>query len=124
MIILLSYYPVSRDIFPVANSVFSCVASDMMITWKAHPVPGDFREKLEMEAYHSDPGFMQAMQAYLTGDRADTLKVLEKMLEKYPNVPSLLLLIGNTEYSIGRLTDAAGHYEKAIELSPGFCQAY
>ena len=64
MIILLSYYPVSRDIFPVANSVFSCVASDMMITWKAHPVPGDFREKLEMEAYHSDPGFMQAMQAY------------------------------------------------------------
>ena len=77
-----------------------------------------------MEDYHSDPGFMQAMQAYLTGDRSDTLKVLEAMLQKYPNVPSLLLLIGNTEYSIGRLSDAVIHYEKALEVSPGFCQAY
>src|SRR5690242_5489110 len=77
-----------------------------------------------MEEYHSDPGFMKAMQAYLTGDRADTLKVLQAMLVKYPDVPSLLLLTGNTEYSIGRLGEAAAHYERAIECSPGFCQAY
>ena len=77
-----------------------------------------------MEAYHSDPAFLKAMQAYLTGDREDTLKLLETMQEKSPDDPSLLLLIGNTEYTIGRLSEAAAHYEQAIELSPGFCQAY
>ena len=77
-----------------------------------------------MAEYHSDPGFLKAMQAYLTGDREDTLKLLETLREKTPDDPSLLLLIGNTKYTIGRLSEAAVHYEQAIELSPGFCQAY
>lgn len=77
-----------------------------------------------MEGYRTDPGFMRVMESYLTGERRVTRKTLESMLEKYPGEPSLLLLLGNVQYSLGNLQESARHYRKALEVSPGFCQAW
>jgi tetratricopeptide (TPR) repeat protein len=64
------------------------------------------------------------MLSYLTGDREDTRKLLEVLLAKHPDDPSLLLLLGNVKFSIGLLGESVAHYEKALELNPGFCQAW
>ena len=77
-----------------------------------------------MKADHKQPEYIEAMEAYLSGDRADAEKAVESLIRKYPDDSSLLLLLGNITYTLGRLGEACAHYEKAIELEPGFCQAY
>ncbi len=77
-----------------------------------------------MQALRTDPRFMRAMQSYLTGDREETRKVLEDLIREFPDEPSLLLLLGNVKYSLGLLSESALHYERALALSPGFCQAW
>jgi tetratricopeptide (TPR) repeat protein len=77
-----------------------------------------------MESYRSEPEYAAAMQTYLTGDREESRKVIETLLKKNPDDPTLLLLLGNIKYTLGLLGESAAHYERAIQVDPGFCQAY
>jgi len=77
-----------------------------------------------MEPYHSEPEFLEGLKTYLMGDRADARKAIEGLHEKYPNDPSLLLMMGNIKYALGMLSEACVHYERALEISPGYCQVY
>jgi hypothetical protein len=37
-----------------------------------------------MESYQADPGFVQAMSTYLTGDRDKFRRAIGALLEKFP----------------------------------------
>ncbi len=77
-----------------------------------------------MKPYHSQPEFMSVMSAYLSGDRDVAEKATASLLGKYPQDSSLQLLLGNIKYTVGFLSEASTHYEKALELDPGLCQAW
>jgi len=77
-----------------------------------------------MKPYHSQPEFLSVMSSYLSGDRDTAEKAVAALLRKYPQDSSLQMLLGNIKYAVGLLAEASGHYEKALELDPGLCQAY
>ena len=60
----------------------------------------------------------------MEGDREKSLKTLSDLLEKNPNDASLHVLLGNLLYSHGTLGKSAEHYEQALKLAPGMCQAW
>ena len=77
-----------------------------------------------MEDYHSRPEFMTVMSSYLSGNRVEAEKAVTELLKKHPADSSLQLLLGNLKYTVGLLGEAATHYERALELDPGLCQAW
>ena len=77
-----------------------------------------------MKPYQSQPEFLAVMSAYLSGDREVAEKAVAELLRKYPQDSSLQLLLGNIKYTVGLLVEASAHYEKALELDPGLCQAF
>ncbi len=77
-----------------------------------------------MESYHSQPEFMSVMSSYLSGNREVAENAATELLRKFPKDASLQLLLGNIKYTVGLLSEASTHYEKALELNPGSCQAY
>ncbi len=77
-----------------------------------------------MKPYQSQPEFLSMMSSYLSGDRDVAEKAVAELLRKYPQDASLQLLLGNIKYAVGLLVEASKHYEKALELNPGLCQAY
>jgi tetratricopeptide (TPR) repeat protein len=77
-----------------------------------------------MDSFHTGAEFISGMRTYMDGDREKSLKTLGDLLEKNPNDASLHVLLGNLLYSHGTLGKSAEHYEKALELAPGMCQAW
>jgi tetratricopeptide (TPR) repeat protein len=77
-----------------------------------------------MKPYQSQPEFLAVMSSYLSGDRDAAEVAVAELLRKYPQDSSLQLLLGNIKYTVGLLVESSAHYEKAIQLDPGLCQAY
>jgi tetratricopeptide (TPR) repeat protein len=77
-----------------------------------------------MDSFHSGPEFISGMRTYMGGDREKSLTALNDLLEKNPGDASLHVLIGNLLYSQGSLKKSAEHYETALKLAPGMCQAW
>ena len=77
-----------------------------------------------MDSFHSGSEFISGMRSYMEGDREKSLKALSDLLEKNPSDASLHVLLGNLLYSHGALGTSAEHYEQALKLAPGMCQAW
>jgi tetratricopeptide (TPR) repeat protein len=77
-----------------------------------------------MDSFHSGPEFISGMRTYMAGDREKALETLNELLQKNPSDASLHVLIGNLLYSQGSLMKSAEHYEQALKLAPGMCQAW
>jgi tetratricopeptide (TPR) repeat protein len=77
-----------------------------------------------MDSFHTGPEFISGMRTYMAGDREKSLSTLNDLLAKNPNDASLHVLIGNLLYSQGSLAKSAVHYETALKLAPGMCQAW
>jgi tetratricopeptide (TPR) repeat protein len=77
-----------------------------------------------MESFHTESEFISGMRSYMEGDREKSLKALSELLEKNPNDASLHVLLGNLLYSQGTLGKSAEHYEMALKIAPGMCQAW
>jgi tetratricopeptide (TPR) repeat protein len=77
-----------------------------------------------MDSFHTGQEFISGMRTYMDGDRDKSLKALSDLLEKNPRDASLHVLLGNLQYSQGSLGESAAHYETALEIAPGMCQAW
>jgi tetratricopeptide (TPR) repeat protein len=91
-----------------------------MIGWRTI----EAREEAVMDSFHAGQEFISGMRTYMEGDSGKSLKALSDLLEKNPNDASLHVLLGNLLYSQGSLGKSAEHYEKALKLAPGMCQAW
>ena len=72
---------------------------------------------------HKQPEYFEAVELYMTGDRNEAKKTFEALVLKYPKDPQLFLLLGNIQYTLGRLGEACASYECALALQPKFPQA-
>ncbi|HUJ73397.1 MAG TPA: tetratricopeptide repeat protein, partial [bacterium] len=70
------------------------------------------------------PEYMQAMEAFLSGDHLRAEKAIGAAVEKLPDDTRLLHLLGNIKYTLGRLGEASDAYAKVTRLDPGACEAY
>lgn len=72
----------------------------------------------------SDTDYVEAIEHYLNGEGADAKRVLEALSVRYPKDHFIPFLLGNTMYSLGRMSEAINYYLHAIELKPDFGHAY
>jgi tetratricopeptide (TPR) repeat protein len=70
------------------------------------------------------PEYIQAMEAFLSGDHAKAEEAITAVVQRIPDDPRMLHLLGNIKYTLGRLGEASAAYEKVISLDPGSCEAY
>lgn len=70
------------------------------------------------------PEYLQAMEAFLSGDHLNAEKAIAKVVEKLPDDTRMLHLLGNIKYTLGRLAEASAAYEKVTALDPNPCEAY
>jgi tetratricopeptide (TPR) repeat protein len=69
------------------------------------------------------PEYRKAMEAYLAGNHAAAEKEIASVVEKIPDDPRMLHLLGNIKYTLGHLGEASAAYEKVVALDPGACEA-
>jgi tetratricopeptide (TPR) repeat protein len=86
-------------------------------------------ESAYRRAVHLRPRYAAAINGLATaldheGRAAEVLELLDKALEEMPSEATLHVRRGRTLYSMGRLTDAAAAFRRAIELDPGFGEAH
>lgn len=67
--------------------------------------------------------FAQANEAAAQGRTQDAIAIYEEMLTINPNVPEVLVNLGNQLYAAKRPAESIGHYEKALKLRPGMREA-
>ncbi len=72
----------------------------------------------------SSPQTVEAMRHHLLGEREEAEKAFEKLLRAEPNNYFFHYLLGEAQYSLGRLSDSVVEYQKAIDLKPDFGVAY
>lgn len=77
-----------------------------------------------MKTDRSQPEYIRAIEKYVLGDRVEARKAFEALIVKYPDDPTLHLLLGTIKYSLGLLNDASRDFEKSLELDPDYAQAY
>ena len=77
-----------------------------------------------MKLDQSDPEYIKALQLYLAGDWTHAREAFQALSGKYEASAVLYLHLGDVEYSLGALDEAAELYSKAIEIQPDFGLAY
>ncbi len=70
------------------------------------------------------PEYIQAWEAFLSGDHVAAEKAIATAVQKIPDDKRLLHLLGNIKYNLGRLGEASAAYEKVTALDPGSCEAW
>ena len=73
-----------------------------------------------MDLNLDDKDYLHAMEHYLSGMWKDAEEDLSRLLGRFPDDTFILLLLGNTYYSLGELDRAAEVYEHAIQVNPEF----
>ncbi|HEY9595944.1 MAG TPA: tetratricopeptide repeat protein [Spirochaetia bacterium] len=71
----------------------------------------------------SNPETAEAVRLHLFGEREAALRAIESLVRKEPRNYFFHYLLGETKYAMGRLAEAAGHYEDAVALKPDFAVA-
>jgi len=77
-----------------------------------------------MQLNQSDPEYHEAMRVYLSGQWTEAQKGFNKLAEKYPQSEFVFLILGNIDYSLGKLDKAVELYNKAVEVKPEYGYAY
>ncbi len=77
-----------------------------------------------METDRRLPEYQKAMEAFLSGDHVTAEKAITAVVEKIPDDPRMLHLLGNVKYILGRLGEASEAYEKVVALDTGACEAW
>lgn len=67
--------------------------------------------------------FAQANQAAAEGRTEDAIAIYQDMLSINPNLPEVLVNLGNQLYAAKRAAESIGHFEKALKLRPGMREA-
>lgn len=70
------------------------------------------------------PQYAEAFTRYLSGAWEEARQAFEKLCAGEPDNPFLYLILGNIDYSLGRLDEAECRYLQAIERKPDFGPAY
>lgn len=65
----------------------------------------------------------EADMYYKLGDKAKYKEIMEGIVEKDPNNPTIYYNLGVTSYEIGDIEAAIGYYNKALELNPKMTEA-
>ena len=65
----------------------------------------------------------EADMYYRLGDKAKYKEIMEGIIEKEPNNPTLYYNLGVTSYEIGDIDAAISYYKKALELDPELAEA-
>ncbi|MGM1054424.1 MAG: tetratricopeptide repeat protein [Bacteroidota bacterium] len=76
----------------------------------------------------SNPGDISLMQSeadmyYKMGDKAKYKEIMEGIIEKDPNNPTLYYNLGVTSFEIGDIDAAISYYKKALEIDPEMADA-
>jgi tetratricopeptide (TPR) repeat protein len=77
-----------------------------------------------MKLNQSDPEYIKALQFYLAGDWANAREAFLALGRKYEASPVIYLHLGDVDYSLGKLNEAADLYQKAVEVKPDFGLAF
>jgi hypothetical protein len=70
-----------------------------------------------------DSAYKAALSSLESGNPAAALSILTRVLAKAPENPMVLYYTGLCFQLLGRLEEAVGHYQAAIDILPGFVQA-
>lgn len=72
----------------------------------------------------SNPEYSRAIELYLSGDRNEAKRAIQELLRSRKDDHCLLLLLADTVYSLGHLSEAIDYYKKALEIKPDIGNAY
>ena len=98
------------------GSVLICLASVLLLVT---PCAGAETTRREQSASLYDL-VMQTRQARLSGDSKGWLEYGQRVLERAPDHPDLLISVGRALAANGRLDDALGRLEEAVRRGAGF----
>ena len=77
-----------------------------------------------MKLNQTDPDYIKAMQLYMASDFSHAREAFRALKDKYEPSPVIHLHLGDVEYSMGNLDQAAEIYQEAIALQPDFGLAF
>ncbi|WP_215225688.1 YaiO family outer membrane beta-barrel protein [Echinicola shivajiensis] len=79
---------------------------------------------MAQEGFDPDKKFFEARDMAINGDRAEAIKLANKIIEKYPGYSDVWILLGRMYSWDGKNDSASIYFEKAIEISPDYEDAY
>ena len=72
----------------------------------------------------SNPDYAKAIEHYLSGNWREARDAFEELSKRFPDDHFVLLLLGKSKYSMGRLEEAIAHFLAAVALKPDYGNAY
>ncbi|MCK4385676.1 MAG: protein kinase, partial [candidate division Zixibacteria bacterium] len=80
----------------------------------------EYSDKVSQKEKH----YIKALEAGISGNYAQAIKELKKIVERYPEEKEAFYWIGVTYYKLGQFEEAVRHFNKAIEIDPLYKLAY
>ncbi|MFX0202556.1 MAG: tetratricopeptide repeat protein, partial [Candidatus Hodarchaeota archaeon] len=79
-----------------------------------------YSDKVSQKEKH----YIKSLEANISGDRAQYVKELQKIVERYPEEKEAFYELGSYYWAWGEYEEAVGYYNKAIEIDPLYKLVY
>ncbi len=80
----------------------------------------EYSDKVSQKEKH----YIKSLVAYISGNHAQAIKELQKLVERYPEEKEAFLLLGQYNFLRGKYEEAVRHSNRAIEIDPLYKIAY